>query len=73
MNRQGAKTVPLGALGALAVTCLPGLAAAGGGVDEGLEEGELVGVVVGHAFGVQLDGQEEGVVWLGRGSGGLTY
>ena len=50
-----------------------GLAAGGGGADEGLEEGELVGVVVGHALGVPVDGQGEGMVGLGRGLEGLTY
>ncbi len=42
-------------------------------MDEGLEEGELVGVMVGHALGVPVEGEEEGMVWLGRASAGLTY
>jgi hypothetical protein len=32
-----------------------------GGADEGLEEGGLVEVGVGHALGMPLDGQEHGV------------
>lgn len=42
-------------------------------MDEGLEEGELVGVAVGHAFGMPLDGQEEGMVRWGHGLDALTY
>lgn len=54
--------LPLGGIALLGLT-LPKMRRG-----RGLEEGQLVAMVVGHALGVALDRQEEGMVWLGRGS-----